>query len=369
MGWKDEQVIELDSLYQGLFDWLCKQHDSISGGFYYARSSIADPNLTPDIESTAQAINILRRHQLLETLPMEIKKGLIRFFQLKQDPRTGYFYDSNPYMKMDEVMVHRALNYASNSLKRIGSKPLYPMPVDLNVAPSYTKSLASYKRKWESIDLSNSWRGCDILASSTVYMGQLEPSKQEAYTKEMAAFLADLQDEETGLWGEGSYYVRISGTFKLHTFYRKFQIPMPNQDKIYQSILYSLRNEKALDMCYVRNPIDLLSYLDIPIDESELREIMTITIQNLRRLKREDGAFSREVDHSPKAPNVAQVKGLGDYPDMPTPVILSHGLYEGDMNATTQATLIRNQLHRFLNKEPRPLVDRVSFYELLKQQI
>jgi hypothetical protein len=41
----------------------------MSGGFYYARSSSADRKFSPDIESTAQALNIIIRNNLLKDMP------------------------------------------------------------------------------------------------------------------------------------------------------------------------------------------------------------------------------------------------------------------------------------------------------------
>ncbi|QGH36558.1 hypothetical protein GI584_21985 [Gracilibacillus salitolerans] len=354
-NWRDAESNRLDGLFNGVFSWLLEQFDPLTGGFYYARSSVLDDRFTPDIESTSQAINILLRHQLLDNMPQTLKEKMIAFFQMRQDPRAGYFYDHNPNMKKDEVMVHRALHYSLNSLKRLGASPLYPLPVKNQVAPDYTKSLSSYQKKWDSIDLRNSWRGCDLLASSTVYFGQMDEATQRKYVDAFAEYLAERQDQQTGLWGEGSLYVRISGTFKLHTFYRRYQISMPNQGRIYQTILHCIKTEEAIDMCYIRNPIDLISYIKPDISEADLKEISEITINNMKKLKQKDGAFSRELAHSPKAPNVAQVKQGEYYPNMPEAVELGLGLKEGDMNATTQATLIRKQLHHLWQKDPKPI--------------
>ena len=76
------------------------------------------------------------------------------------------------------------------------------------------------------------------------------------------------------------------------------------------------------------------------IPEEDVLEIAEITLRNMARLKRADGGFSREIDHPP-APNVAQVKQGEYYPDMPEAVPLGKGEIEGDMNAGTQAILIR----------------------------
>ncbi|UUZ95646.1 hypothetical protein LJK87_15115 [Paenibacillus sp. P25] len=75
----------------------------------------------------------------------------------------------------------------------------------------------------------------------------------------------------------------------------------------------------------------------------------------MKRLLRQDGGFSRELKHSPPAPNVAQVKEGESYPDMPAPVSIGKGLVEGDMNAATQALLIRYSCYEFCGLTPRPL--------------
>ncbi|GAE30655.1 terpene cyclase/mutase family protein [Halalkalibacter hemicellulosilyticus] len=361
-----EVLEQLDEQYSGLFKWLAHQYDPLSGGFYYARSSKESARFKPDIESTAQAINILIRNDALSFLPEEIKRKLIQFFQRKQVKETGYFLDNDPKMEKDEVMVQRALGYSVNALKRLGSEPLYPLPLKAKAAPAFTKSVEAYIEKWKSIDLSNSWRGCDLLATSCIYLQEMNEAERIPFVKAATDYLASIQDQQTGLWGDGSLYVRISGTFKLHTFYSKFYIPLPNRDKVYKSILTCLRTEKAIDMCYIRNPIDLLVYLDLDLTDEELVEIIQITTKNMSRLKRIDGGFSREIDHSPKAPNVAQVKEGEYYPHMPEPVFLGEGLVEGDMNASTQATLIRMQCYRLAKKKVLPLQETREFFKYVE---
>ncbi|WP_169507392.1 hypothetical protein [Paenibacillus harenae] len=111
---------------------------------------------------------------------------------------------------------------------------------------------------------------------------------------------------------------------------------------MYASILTALSKEEASDMCYIRNPVHLLSYVKPIVQTDERLFILQTTIRNMSRLLRGDGGFSRELAYSPSAPNVAQVKDGEHYPDMPRPVHLSEGWVEGDMNAATQALLIRS---------------------------
>lgn len=51
-------LADMDSLFDGFFAWLGRQHDAESGGFYYAASSRELSVSRPDIESTAQALGI-----------------------------------------------------------------------------------------------------------------------------------------------------------------------------------------------------------------------------------------------------------------------------------------------------------------------
>ncbi|NOV01720.1 hypothetical protein [Paenibacillus planticolens] len=345
-------LAEMDALFTGFHDWLKGQYDAENGGFYYANSSKKLSGDGPDMESTAQALNILERLGLLNTLPEEIKRGLIRFFQNKQDASSGYFYDANPFMREDEVMVSRAISYSVGALRKLGGEPLYPLPYEAQQAPAYMESPQSYLAWLQSVPLVNSWRGCDRMSTSSVYVQQVEPTERRAaYARTAFEFFAQTQDPQTGLWGEGSYYVRISGTFKLHIFYDRFQVPLPREDRIYESILKALRQEEAADMCYIRNPIHLLSYMKLDIPIEELREIIGITLANMKKLLRADGGFSRELAHSPTAPNVAQVKPGEHYPDMPKAVHIGGGKVEGDMNAGTQALLIRSVCYRLAGLE------------------
>lgn len=355
-----------DGLFEGFFEWLEGQYDAASGGFYYARSSRDSDAFTPDIESTAQALGIIERCGLQQRLADDIKTGIVRFFQSKQDPRAGYFYDADPRMRKDDVMVGRALGYSVGALRKLGAAPLHPLPGNRNMAPAYCRSPEAYAEWLRSISLANSWRGCDRLCNSAPYLNQITPADREPFLSEALSYFASIQDPVTGLWGEGTLYVRISGTFKLLTFYNRFQAPLPRTPEIYRSLLHALRNEKAVDMCYIRNPISLLTSMKLRIPEEDVLEIAEITLRNMARLKRADGGFSREIDHSPPAPNVAQVKQGEYYPDMPEAVPLGKGEIEGDMNAGTQAILIRYSLRELGGVQERKLSISDSVFSSLR---
>lgn len=341
---------DMEGLFRDLSPWLAGQYDEVSGGFYYARSSRLRQGRKPDIESTAQALNMLERLGLLALMPAQVRRKWIQFFQSRQEP-SGYFYDADPDMREDEVMVARAVGYSANALRKLGGEPIYPLPHLEEHSPPYMRSPLRYLDWLRGMDLSNSWRGCDRLACSSNNVKQLKEPIRNHFVQMALRFFEDIQDKDSGLWGEGSLYVRISGSFKLHTFYNRFETDMPRTEQMYASLLQALRSEKASDMCYIRNPIHLLSYTKPMMTKEELLLIVQTTLYNMSMLLRSDGGFSRELAHSPSAPNVAQVKDGEFYPDMPKPVHLSEGKVEGDMNAASQALLIRSLCYQIIGAE------------------
>lgn len=367
----DGLLAELDGLFSGLLNWLAGQYDRESGGFYYAASSREMAGKRPDIESTAQALNMLERLGLLPSMPDSVRERMIAFFQGKQDAATGYFFDEDPAMREDEVMVSRAIGYSAGALRKLGGNPLYPLPRES--APAYMATPETYRAWLASVELSNSWRGCDRLSCSHPYVKGLPEEDRERYAAEAFRYFESVQDPVTGLWGEGSPYVRISGTFKLHLFYGGFGRPMPREKEMYASILQALAEETAEDMCYIRNPVHLLSYMRPVMTEGELALMLRATQRNMSQLLRPDGGFSRELAHSPSAPNVAQIKHGEKYPGMPRPVHLGKGLVEGDMNAATQALLIRALCRELAGANSSWLADVEvtreqldGFYELMR---
>jgi hypothetical protein len=323
---------EIDLLFKNFYTWLSSLYDYETGGFYYAKSSITSSEFKPDIESTGQAIHILERSNLMRTLPEWMKIKFIEFFQKRQDSKTGFFYDPQNGMREVDRMVARALAYSVNCLSILGTKPLYPVPGQkgLDSLPEHLKTKEKLVKWMEERDWSYSWMACDNISATSIYMRNLPEKEKNEYLDIIWNFLERKQDKETGMWGEGRPYVKISGAFKLSLFYNNLGQNMPNLDIIYKFLLKTLREDISEDMCWTRNPIDMLNSLKPKmgiLPENELSEIIEITYNNLKKYLKPDGGFSRHLDISLAMPNNVQ---------------LGKGLVEGDMNAGTQALKIRD---------------------------
>jgi len=352
-GTENNILDKIDSLFKDFYFWLRRQYDHETGGFYYAESSKNDPVFKPDIESTAQAVHIIERSKMLGKMPVWMKRKLISFFQTRQDPQTGFFYDLHNEMNKVDRMVARATAYSVRCLERFKKKPLYPVPGSKgsDSLPDNINTKEKLLQWLENRDWSYSWMACDNISAARIYFKSLPKKEQNEYMKIIWDFLDKKQDNETGMWGEGRPYVKISGAFKLAGIYKFFNKKIPNADKIYKNILSALRNDISEDMCWTRNPIDLLMSIKPQlgkIPKAEINEIIMITYNNLKAYLKPDGGFSRHRDNSLAVPNN---------------VMLGKGLKEGDMNASTQALRIRNFCYELMGKRVKILKEYISgFY-------
>lgn len=340
-----------ESLFNDFFAWLSATYDAESGGFYYAHSSVGSSEFQPDIESTAQGINILENENLFNRIPPGMSAAFIRFFQSRQNP-DGFFLDPHNEMHTVQRMRARALSYSVGALRKFGAQPLFPLPGEGGEAslPDYMRSLPEFEQWLQQRPWDYAWMACDNISASSVYIRSLPSPEREKWIDYLLNWLTERQDPETGFWGEGRPYVRLSGAFKLGLMYRALGVEMPNSKKVFFSLLKTAREDTSEDMCWTRNTVDLLSMLRPwlgGIEQPHIPELLEISLTNLSRYKKPDGGFSRHPEHSLAMPNN---------------VVLGLGLAEGDMNAGTQAIRVRRLLYSFAALEC-PDLDCAGFPE------
>ena len=134
-----ETVYALKAMYAiftpRMLEWLADLYDPETGGFYYSNSGRNHEGYLPDIESTAQAIDILRLSGALDdyggspakALPEWFKEKLIAFTKGLQDPG-GYFYHPQWTRAMVDSRISRRsrdLTKALSLLESLGAKPTY----------------------------------------------------------------------------------------------------------------------------------------------------------------------------------------------------------------------------------------------------
>ena len=136
----------LNALFdEKLYLWLANLYDPgrlgengeyISGGFYYSNSARDNYGYLPDIESTWQAISLLKASGMLEAynnnaglaLPESMKQTIVAFIHSCQSSETGYYYQPQWGSNVSDSREGRDVGWAVNILAEFGEQPLYDTP-------------------------------------------------------------------------------------------------------------------------------------------------------------------------------------------------------------------------------------------------
>lgn len=362
----------LEMLFSDLPIWLTTVYDPISGGFYHNSKMVQDPLYDPDMQSTLFGLKILLLGNIIskDSIPETFRSGLERYVKKRYDSNYGLFLDpkyAERTMKSERTLG-RVQNMANDILSHIGFDEAIDTPLESNKTPKYLSSLNEFEKwvqhlKWERV-----WSAFDRISSQSALMKRLPKDRTDSLVKYVRKYAESLQNSD-GLWGEGqSMEVRISGAVKYGTFCKRLNIPIPNADKIYKSLLYWFRTNKDLDfsahsvcpICVPRNALKLLSYIKPQLNEEISQEdrmlILKKTIEMLRFYGNGDGGFMKSHLESTITPND-----------------INYGKYDeliSDSNGTQLAIVTRAALYEILglpipklgsnSTEIRSMLNRVS---------
>ncbi|QDU71470.1 prenyltransferase/squalene oxidase repeat-containing protein [Mucisphaera calidilacus] len=355
-----KQRDRLEQLFEGLYQWLGRLYVPDQHGFVYQLSSLENPErFSPDLESTAQALIILHRSGLTEHLPDETRLGVAEFFNRHQHP-DGYFRAPGGPDHNTDRMLGRYLSYATGVLDSLGVEPRYPLPRQLrgegqDRLPLDENALRAWvdQRSWD-----NPWRAIDEISARAQIISVLpEPARTDAGNI-LLDCLDAMQNPGDGLWGGGEPYVRVSGGFKASLVYRNRR-PMPRPERIYDTTMNCLRQQRANRVTWVSNLLNLIlsvrPHLDHKIPARDREDLVRISIDNLSTCRREDGGFSIESKGSWPAPNDG--------------IVLGHGRVEGDMNSAALALQVWFNLLDLMGLEPRPPASAEGFRAAMPERL
>ncbi|MGI6082948.1 MAG: hypothetical protein ACOYEP_08765 [Limnochordia bacterium] len=373
--------------------WVASMYDPDTGGFYYARSAIGRDGFAADIESTGQALNFMRSHGMFNDMPPYIRQKMIAFFQSRQDPVTGYFFDPQFGSNVSNAKRSRNLSQAVGALRNLGAEPLYPLPYSkerqaskpsvpsflalmgyqrlgnaspyrqaslaqpapagggsISTLPEYLRSPEALRRWLESFD----WENRPWSAGHNVSSARSEIT-QVGLLDVVYEFIEEIQNPETGLWGPGRTLEEVSAAMKLSGYYASGR-PYPNAEKMIESTIYAIVNDTPKSIVHVRNPVDLLATVirrgglgyDPDIEallHGNMPRMIKGAKESLLRFKQPDGAFSYlERGSSPTSQGAT----------------VSLGLPEADMNGTMAgANATINYLYELVGIS-RPTLARYS---------
>ncbi len=375
---KDAQVIaalaKLERQFDGVLPWVAQLYDPKSGGFFESIAARDDPRWGPDIQSTSMIVKLLKESYLLDEMPADIRSGLVRYFQSRQE-KSGFFFDPDyPQFRDDQRTRTRMLGMASGALESLGAKPIYPLPGASEEKDEMAAHIAS-KEAWmawleKNIGPNPGYWGrgtgsMDLLTSQGALVASLPDAQRMEIANATRNYLAKTQNPETGLW-EGTVHAAL----KFGSFLNGHGLKYPRADAVYAStmawyreyapdIAYDNNSLGAVDTPRLGNPLRLLVYLQPqlsrPMSRADLLEILDYYNRAWPRFKHADGAFSRFEDNFKIRPLDRPVS------DFVAP--------QSDINGTSNVRGARTATYELAGIEAPPLPKSAQFYGLLRARI
>ena len=375
-----DALIALYSLYDGdVVDWMASMWDNEIGGFYYSVSALAYEGFLPDLESTRQALAIIKNTGFVDAydltgngnlalrnaLPDEMEAKILAFVRSMQSETDGYFYHPQ-WSTAGDARRGRDLDWAIEIFGMLGAKPLYPTALDRlsgttatsavakvvasasRGPPAHLQSEESFEAYLDSFDIkANSHNSGHTIASQTSQI------KAAGLIDFACDYFDRIQDEireqqiaegkpVNGLWQMETNVVSVTGLYKIGGLYNAANREIRYADVLVESCIecilsYELDDERLSDIIWIFNPWAAMNMAfgsmkraedkyDIEESYAKVREnatqLISIAANNLSYFKRDDGGFSY-------------------YRQFSNPVMQGSpaglGLAEGDYNATNIA--------------------------------
>ena len=357
-----EKLSEFEGEYSGVLLWLANLYDSESGGFYATVSGKESPKMFPGLEASAFAVSLLENeYDILREVPENIRQKLLNFFESRYNEETGLYTDTQGETNDRETArIQSSVRSAVLYLKKYGGALVRLMRGASVSMPSYFKTPETYLNWVKGLPwASNPWSAGDRVQASQVYMNYIETSEREEYLNPMFSFIESIQSSKTGFFGNDLLkYNTLSGAYKVMLIYAKHNRALPNAEKIYNSIWDVIDNNNATAAAYVSNSCELLNTMAVSfgcgnrIKEKLKAAYGDIIMNNMLLMKSPDGAFC-----STEGEALASFGGVN----------AGFGIFEGDIDAVSQAFKVRKQLYTQLGfSVPKPPADAEMFWNMLR---
>lgn len=350
----DATLARLDALYDSSFAWWAEVYDPQTGGVFYALSAKEnrdDPRFGPDIEATSKLVNVLEWTGLQGDVSESFKQGVIKYFQSRQDPASGFFRDPQHVDQYRANTLERAAGMARGSLRDFGAEPLYPMPQDR------TQDNAEAAAHYAHLESTEAWRawlegqpwdtrvwtaGSNVRTQTGLIRDMPEPKRSEML--EVAEEVLRAKQGPDGLFGstKDDWYSRLSGSYKVVGFLALNDREIPRVQELTATVVDWLNTQDYRNSIVLYNTANILNILQkngagLTLDER--LDVVNKHIEIFATMKGPDGGFVTWIDQ-PTPVEIGKEMGLK--------------VVESNTNATGLAHSSRSLLIEFLNGEPKP---------------
>jgi len=368
--------------------WMASLWDDATGAFYYSNSALAYAGFAPDLESTRQALAIIRNTGFIDgydidgdksaalraALPDEMEAKIVSWVQGLQSDEDGYFYHPQ-WSNVTDARRGRDLDWAIELFDMLKAKPLYPTALDrLSGAkptssvvkavakvvaaqglPSHLQSEEAFIAYLDTFDIkANSHGTSHTIASQTSQIaaaGLLDVACDyfDNIQEEIRAEQIEKDLPTNGLWQLETNVTSVTGLYKLGGIYNTADRVIKYSDDQIKACIecilsYSTDDENLSEIIYVFNPWAAMNVAFNSIRRSIGAEDSIYTEADLNdgyALVRENAEEMIAI----AAGNLSVFKkpdgGFSYYRDYSSPTTqgasVSMGLAEGDYNATNIA--------------------------------
>lgn len=338
---------DIYALYDSdLYIWLANLYDPEIGGFYYSSSARDTTGFLPDIESTAQAFNLIDNAKLskpydeswVNMFSDSTKEAMLNFALSLQDA-DGYFYHPQWGKNISSTRRGRDLGWATGIIVDLESLPYYDAPngvsgresetapvatefaltgrLNLSTVTAVSKvvpaavaaelsSEAKFREYLENLKINeNSYSAGNLLSARA---GEITNAGMLGVVRE---FLTEKQDSNTGLWESEVTYDSINGLMKICGFFDE-SYPFPNVQNAVNSTIEILMLDMEDDLptvCYIYNPWRALETIKACLTDEQLVDfdatlkenaatLFAKTLPKLALFRKEDGGFSMNPESS-----------------------------------------------------------------------
>lgn len=366
----DALVAHHEIYTEGLVEWLARLYDKDIGGFYYSNSGRDNDGFLPDIESTMQALNIIRLSGMIDSpkeIPKEMRRKIAMFVCSLMDPDDGYIYHPQWGKNISDSRRGRDLMWAINTSDLLKFRlPYSPATERLQAASQgietedevepleHLKSEKALLSYLESYD----WKNNAYYAGNNL-AAQMYQVSAAGLADVAIDFLDSVQNKETGLWANNTGYDSVNGAFKISFIYDIADKPLKHAEKIAKTAMNCITSfdEETRTACYIYNTwytiINVMQNIEKYSEDGKARaaeirkecllgapEAIRATTAKVVTRRKPDGSFSMANDRTSATSQGAPVAKRLPNGDAPN---------EGDVNATVIAgTSITTHIYRTL---------------------
>lgn len=400
----DEIVEGLKGLYTlytpGMITWLAELYDPGIGGYYYSNSGRDNYGFLPDLESTAQALSLIRNSGILDyidksvsgALPKGMKDQMVYFAKSLQDPG-GYFYHPQWGTSITSSRRSRDITNAMSVLEAFGRKPTYKTPngdpgdgikadgthvsyisnlpeklgtgtviavskvIATATATDYPKELendVTFKEYLAGLDIEN--KSYNVGSTLTAMMEQIKyrdktlkaEGADYSLVKILIDWLNENQNPKNGTWHGETNYFAMNGLMKISGIYSKAGVLLPNVDKAIETTLASIiSDEEIKNIVDIYNPWSTIVTLLGQIrkygtdDQKELATSVKTTIRSTAKEALE--ATTKKVAKFKKDDGSFSYNLTSSSSTSQGAPVAVANTNEGDMNATLLASVYLHQ--------------------------